>query len=250
MISIIIPTYCPVPEVDEKLKTCIRRIMECTDLKDVELIVVEQGRQVAFELCRDLRSRVNLIYWSTDDPLGFSGAVNKGVALSSGEHLLIVNNDIEVSPHWAEKIVGAYKRIPNAGLLFPARTDPKDCCEMVEAPWSWWSCVCISRRVWDDVGPLDEEKLKFRLHDQDWSMRAFDKGYVVGCYRGTTVTHDEMSTYKHMNVDEVPERAAMIERWGFEHFCDYTDSKGVPLTQIWFDGDASYKVTIPKEASV
>jgi GT2 family glycosyltransferase len=233
MISVIIPTYCPVVEVDQKLWTCLRTIINCTDLKDVELVIVEQGRYVAgVQLAGILPQIENLVYYSTIEPLGFSGAVNKGVALSSGDYLLIINNDIEVSRDWATKLVNAYKKTPKAGMLFPALTDPKNCMEMIETPWSWWSCVCISREVWNDVGPLDSEKLKFRLHDQDWSIRAFNKGYVVGCYRGVTVKHDDMSTYKHMTVDEAPERAAMIERWGFEHFSDYTNSLGKPITEI------------------
>ena len=227
MISIIIPTYCPVPEVEQKLWMCLRRIMGCTDLTDVELVVVEQGRPVAGRWIPGILNKFKtLIYCSSVEPIGFAGAVNRGVCMSSGEYLLIVNNDIEVSPRWAEKLVIAYKKVPKAGMLFPACTDPKDRIELIETPWSWWSCVCISRKVWNDVGPLDEEKLRYRLHDQDWSIRAFNKGYVIGCYRGVTVTHDDMSTYKHMTVDEAPERATMVERWGFEHFCDYAASKG------------------------
>ena len=59
MVSIIIPTYCPVPEVDEKLWKCLHSIVECNDLSDVELVVVEQGRHVVMKaLCGDEPQRI------------------------------------------------------------------------------------------------------------------------------------------------------------------------------------------------
>jgi len=228
--SIIIPTYAPVEDVDRKLKTCLQVILAYTDMADKELVIVEQGRVVAGNLIQSLKTGRDypLTYRHSKEPLGFARAVNLGVGLASGDHFLIVNNDIEVSPGWADRLVDKYDSVPNAGLLSPACTSPRDRCEMIEEPTSWWSCVCISRKVWEDVGKLDDEKLNFRLHDQDWSIRCFDKGYVVGRYRNVTVVHHDCTTYKHMVVDETPERAEMVRRYGVEHFADYVEKAKEP----------------------
>src|ERR1700721_1883371 len=220
--SIILPTYCSAPDVEPKLRRCLKLLAAHTNWTDKELIVVEQGELAAAKWLGTFQyqfnaAKVKIKYIHEAQPIGFAKAVNTGVEASSGDYLLIVNNDIDVSHNWADRLIKAYEHQPKAGLLFPACTDPKDAIETIEYPHSWWSCVCIARRVWDDVGKLDAEKLNYRMHDQDWSIRAFNKGYIVGCYRGVTVVHDDSSTYRHMTVNEVPERSEMIRRWGFEH---------------------------------
>ena len=163
---------------------------------------------------------MRLKYFWYSGPIGYAKAVNVGVRASEGEHLLIVNNDIVVHPGWAEKLVRTYDSIPFMGML-SACDLPGPETDMVELNTSWWSCACISRDTWEKIGALDEEKLNFRLHDQDWDIRAYNMGYKIARYRGVQVEHDESSTYRHMAIDETAERAEMRRRWGVEHFVDY-----------------------------
>jgi glycosyltransferase involved in cell wall biosynthesis len=196
-----------------------------------ELIVVEQGYK-AFGDCMPvqliaeakLRSTMHIKYRYHAAPIGYAKAVNEGVEMAGGEYLLIVNNDIEVPEQWDTRLIHAYMR-PNADQRKPGMVSASDtpgaASDTIETPCSWWSCVCISREAWDAVGPLDADLLNYRLHDQDWSIRAWSMNRFVGRYHGVKVKHDESSTYRHMKIDEGPERAEMRRRYGVEHFCDY-----------------------------
>jgi GT2 family glycosyltransferase len=221
MISIIVPTYCPNIDVEEKLHKCIQSLLFNSPATDTEFVIVEQGIPATANMMGVLASGPRqVVYKRLAGPVGFARAVNMGVEMSVGDHLLIVNNDIEVGYAWAAKLVDVYDRTPRAGMISASDT-PGNPAETIEAPCSWWSCVCISRKVWDRVGWLDEDKLNYRLHDQDWSIRAYAMGYVVGRFHGVKVKHDESSTYKHMHIDEGPERTEMRRRWGHEHFHEY-----------------------------
>ncbi len=48
---------------------------------------------------------------------GFTGACNAGMEAARGEIVVLLNNDTEVDPHWAEALVDAFRRHPEVGLV-------------------------------------------------------------------------------------------------------------------------------------
>jgi GT2 family glycosyltransferase len=48
--------------------------------------------------------------------LGFSAAVNRGIAAGSGPYVALLNTDIELSPDWLELLVGEFERDPRLGF--------------------------------------------------------------------------------------------------------------------------------------
>lgn len=226
MISIILPTYCPNSDVEKKLLACIASIRLET-VSEYELIVVEQGQRVFGHQ----RPCSYAAYMHLPKPVGFARAVNLGVAAATSEWLFIVNNDIVVPYDWDGRLIQAYRSLPRGGLLSPSESVLKSPrCTSLDAVMhdiSWWSCVLIRKDIWTEVGQLDEENLAFRLHDQDWSIRCKRAGYAVARYCGVEVIHDESSTYRHMQVNEQPEREVMRNRWGYEHFCDWVRNTNV-----------------------
>lgn len=217
--SIILPTYCPTPEVEEYLKNCLEALA-AHSTSECEVVVVENGSESPL-----LHSRMCDTFVRTRQPLGYAKAVNIGVKLARAEYLLIVNNDLFVEQNWDTELCEAYERLPGGGGVLGAvethLTSPG-----VKEFWmdaSWWSCVCIRRDVWDKVGPLDDGPLNYRLHDQDWSIRAKLAGYDVARWTGARVRHVNSATYKHMETHhiETSERAEMRRRHGHEHFVDW-----------------------------
>lgn len=218
MNSIIIPVYIPHVEVLDKLKMCVASIMAHT-ADPFELVVVEQGERLWQALIPvQPQAHVHL-----QKPVGFAKAVNIGVHCSTGDFLFIVNSDIIVPQAWDIKLRAVYAGMGSAaGVLCP--TDQHFTEEdKIGFDVGWWSCVLISRRVWDDVGPLDEKNLPMRFHDQDWNIRCRQHGLAVARYYGVQVQHDEGSTYRHVKYDDadLAERQIMRERYGHEHFCQW-----------------------------
>lgn len=125
-VSIVIPTRDRV----ELLRPCIESILADTDYPAgrYEIIVVDNGsrKPETAAYFRDVESRgVRIV--PAPGPFNFSGINNRGVAASTAEILVFLNNDTTVKrPDWLNALV-AYARQPGIGavgaqLLFPDDT--------------------------------------------------------------------------------------------------------------------------------
>lgn len=224
MNSIILPTYCPAQEVESALHEFMDTLAMSTTLP-AELVVVEQGKRLVEKdllLYKSTGAIVHSQYRYYPDPIGYARAVNIGASLAVGDYLFIVNNDLKLPYGWDAKLLTAYRSVPDMGLLSPLE-HTRGGYNGIILNESWWSCVLISRKVWETVGPLDDEKLNYRFHDQDWSIRCKRKGFQVARLGSLRVHHIDSTTYKHMPVkrEEGEERAEMIRRYGYAHFFEW-----------------------------
>lgn len=111
LVSIIIPTGGQVRDVRFEPVTlvvhCVRSIVERSTYGNYELVVVyDEGMDEAVleELRRLGGERLRLVPFS--GPFDFSKKINAGAVRSHGEHLLLLNDDIEVATaNWIERMV-------------------------------------------------------------------------------------------------------------------------------------------------
>ena len=111
LVSVIVPSIGATGQVGDAQRTfvvdSIRSVLTTANV-DIEVIVVsgrEMPATVADEL-RQLGPHVRLVDY--DHAFNFSAVVNLGAASSTGEHLLLLNDDTEViSPDWLRLMLGA-----------------------------------------------------------------------------------------------------------------------------------------------
>ena len=58
-------------------------------------------------------------YIQTGQNLGFAGGNNVGIKESKGDYIFLVNNDVEVTPHFLEPLVDLMERNPKVGMASP-----------------------------------------------------------------------------------------------------------------------------------
>ena len=153
---------------------------------------------------------------------GFSGGMNAGArrALELGaEHLLFLNNDIEVDPAFVTGLVEEAARRPDAGALCPkiylmdppdriwyfgARLDPSKgyngahvgfnqvddgrFSEVSETGRACGAAMLVPQAVLDDVGLFDDELFLY-ADDTDWSLRARNAGYRLYVVPDSRIWH-------------------------------------------------------------
>ena len=121
-VSIVVPTRGQAREVryrTEVLVThCLRSIVEKSSYENYEVVVVADD-DTPGEVVDDLRQiageRLRLVPY--DRPFNFSAKINAGVARCEGEHLLLLNDDIEVAtPDWIERMA-MYSAMPEIGAV-------------------------------------------------------------------------------------------------------------------------------------
>ncbi len=111
LVSIVIPTGGQRREIRFEqvvlVVNCVRSIVERSTYENYEIVcVVDDGFDPALaEQLREIAGeRLRLVEFS--GPFDFSAKVNSGAVRSAGEHLLLLNDDIEVTtPDWIERMV-------------------------------------------------------------------------------------------------------------------------------------------------
>lgn len=111
LVSIVIPTNGQARDVRFEpvilIVNCVRSIVERSTYENYEIVCVfdEGTNPVILQELQDLAGdRLRLVKFS--GPFDFSAKINLGAVRSEGEHLLLLNDDIEVTtPNWIERMV-------------------------------------------------------------------------------------------------------------------------------------------------
>lgn len=122
LISIIIPTRGSSGIVAGSVRTfvteAVRGICNRTSWQNVEVVIVADDatpQAVIDDLVDIAGERLVLVRWS--EPFNFSAKMNRGIAVSRGEYLLMLNDDIDIiTPDWIERMLGLAQQ-PGVGMV-------------------------------------------------------------------------------------------------------------------------------------
>jgi GT2 family glycosyltransferase len=183
---------------------------------DFRVIVVDNGStDGTVEHVRAAHPEVRLLELGTNR--GFAAAVNRGIAAGGAEHVAVVNNDLELDPHWLEWMVAALRDHPGAGsatgkMLFYDRRDVIDGAgdftswyaisaprgrgevdqgqyDTPEPVFSACGGAAVYRRAAiDAVGLFDEDFFAY-AEDVDWGFRAQLAGWTCRYVPSAVVFH-------------------------------------------------------------
>lgn len=182
--SIIIPTY---NHCDDLLIPCTDSILRYTNMSDVELIIVANGcTDNTANYLTELYHRFDSlgfgnhlkIRWS-DQPMGYARSVNDGIAHSTGEKVILLNNDTvlleQYRSEWIDLLERPFKKNPWCGISGPIKQ------MSVEAnhPFVVFFCAMIARGVFDAIGLLNEDYLVGGGEDTEFCIEAERAGYTV-----------------------------------------------------------------------
>ena len=207
-VSIVIPTR----DQASSLTKCVDSIFEKTDYPAYELIVLdnESYDSQALEFLAELKKRDGVQVERIDDAFNYSRLNNRGVELSSGTFVALLNNDVEVlNADWLTEMVsramqpkvamvGARLWYPNGtlqhgGVILGAggiaghahaglrHGDPgyfarAHLAQDVSAVTT--ACALVKREVYLKLGGLDEN-LAVTFNDVDFCVRLREAGYRI-----------------------------------------------------------------------
>ena len=246
-ISIIIPTK----DKSEVLKTCINSIYNKTNYSNYEIIVIDNNsnEDSTFKLLKEYEKRDNFKSYRLECPFNYSYINNYAVSKSTGDYIVLLNNDTEIiSPNWLKDMVGyaSQKHIGCVGvkLLYPNKTVQH--CGVVtgvggvamhanvstgDENYGYfgrlvsvynWSCVTaaclmISKEKYESIGGLNED-LKVAYNDVDLCLKVIDKGlynvvlpYVKLFHYESLTRGDDMSFSQKKRFTE--EINYMCDKW-------------------------------------
>jgi O-antigen biosynthesis protein len=245
-VSIVIPT-CGQSRVVRGKDTvlvlhCVKSILATSTYPDYEVVcVADEGTDPS--MLEELRAlggeRLRVV--SYDQPFNFSAKVNLGAEHSSGEHLLFLNDDMEVlTPDWIERLVmysgyagigavGAQlrwedERVQHAGVVLEkglpghvyrgAGGELSGYLQNVLVTQNYLAvtgaCLMTPRDVFDAVGGLPVE-MPVNYNDIYYCLAVRDQGMRV-VYDADTVLYHFESSSRDTKVNDW-EKAMLLERW-------------------------------------
>lgn len=208
-VVVIVPVYAGLDETC----TCIQSVLKATGKNRIphELIIVYDSgpdprllqRLQAIVADADIPVRI----LENDKNLGFVKSVNRGLELCSGRDVILLNADTEVSGSWIDRLSMAAYASPHIASVTPFSNNgaicsyPEPCAEnalpdtlcledlddicattnidaLVELPTGVGFCMYMRADAIRDVGTLDESWGKGYGEENDWCIRARDRGWV------------------------------------------------------------------------
>jgi GT2 family glycosyltransferase len=243
-VSIVIPTAGQTRDVRFEptvlVVHCVRSIVERSTYGNYEIVVVaDEGiDEAVLEQLREIAGERLRVVWFEGE-FDFSRKVNLGAIESDGEHLLLLNDDIEVTtPEWLERLVmysrregvGAVGakllwgdgRLQHVGLNFDHGLPghlyhgfagdfrgymnsvliARNCLAVTGA------CLMTRRNVFEELGGLTS-RFPVNFNDVDYCLKA--------CAGGRRVVYDPDTVLFHF---ESSSRAAKVEEWEFYRLVD------------------------------
>jgi GT2 family glycosyltransferase len=244
LVSIIISTKDRV----DLLKCCIESIESRTSYKNYEIVIIDNNSAEPNSLAYlDSLSHKVVRF---NESFNFSRINNLGAKHAKGEHLLFLNNDVEViDGNWLDAmlehsqrpevgIVGGLLLYPSSSTSRPPRTIQHAGVTMgvngvasnafrhLPADRSNYfglhrvvrncsavtaACAMTRRSVFEDVGGFDEN-LRVAYGDIDLCLRVREKGYRVVYTPYAMLYHHESATRGELDPSE--DEIYMINRWG------------------------------------
>lgn len=186
----------------EYTQKCIRSLQEnCR--QSVELILIDNGSTDGtgdwFASIPGAKVIRNM------DNLGVAAGWNQGLALATGDFVLILNNDTIIGPHCIENLVRCSINHPDAGIISPrsnqiagpqlwsnfsfsqekdipviaGKIQESNALSCWEFPRLKGFCMLIPRHIALEVGPFDEQFGLGNFEDDDYSCRVQGRGYQL-----------------------------------------------------------------------
>jgi glycosyltransferase involved in cell wall biosynthesis len=182
--SIVIPTY---NHCDDFLKPCIESIFKYTNLADIELIISANGcKDGTSQYLDELRYKFNelnlannfKVVWS-DTPSGYPKATNDGIKLATTDKVVLFNNDcvlLEQSQNeWLTLLDKPFTNFDKCGISCVV----KDYSKVMSRDYAVFFCVMIDRKLFDEIGYLNEEYGTGSGEDMEFCVEAQNLGYEI-----------------------------------------------------------------------
>ena len=218
-VSIIIPAF----NAWEMTYRCIESIINNTQGIAYEVLLADDGSTDATRQCTEKIK--NLVHIRAAANLGFLKNCNYAAQYAKGKHIVFLNNDTRVTPHWLQPMVSLAESAADIGmvgakLIYPDgrlqeaggiiwkdasgwnyghHQDPQQPAfnYVKEVDYVSGACILIPSVIWKKAGGFDERYSPAYSEDSDFAFTLRSMGYRVMYQPLTEVVHYE--GYSHGN---------------------------------------------------
>lgn len=218
MLSIIIPVF----NQHDMTMDCINAIRENT--QDCEIIIVDNGSDPPFKAPFGGFTEIRTIRNEKNE--GFPKAINQGIREAKGDVIILLNNDVIVTPEWSEKLIVALQDFAIVGPvtnyaagLQRVEIETYESIEELNKAAGYWAencgddiqevnfiigfCMAFRKSLFDEIGLFDESMWPCSGEEVDFCLRAREKGHRIGIVTGCYIHHEGSRTFQDLHEHKV-----------------------------------------------
>jgi len=238
-VSIVIPAYNQLMFT----KGCLDSIRKYSE--PTEIIIVDNGSSDGTK--EFLAAHPDIIIITNNDNRGFAGACNQGAKTAKGEWVVILNNDVVVSPNWLTGLV-EFAETKRLDIVTPAIREGEVNYDIISYSQEFVHtmagvarigdadgiCFMVRRQVFDIIGYFDENFLIGQFEDVDFFRRAKIVGFKLGItgrsfiHHFGSITQQSIRKAKTVKPYESVNRSYYRSKWKlnwWKRFCERRQSK-------------------------
>ena len=213
MISIVIPVF----NQHDMTQECLTAVLDHT--QNCEIILVDNGSEPPIKPPFSGFTEITMIRNETN--LGFPVAVNQGIRAAKGDIIVLLNNDVIVTPGWADRLINhledyaivgpmtnycagkqqvslpTYQSIEGLNKEASTLADTS-AGESEEVNWVIGFCMMFKKSLYDELGEFDESLWPCSGEEIDFCLRARQAGHKVGIAHDVYVHHEGSKTFNEM----------------------------------------------------
>jgi N-acetylglucosaminyl-diphospho-decaprenol L-rhamnosyltransferase len=206
-ISIVIPVF----NQFNYTKLCLDSLRKFTD-SSVEIIVINNAS--SDETAGYLSNSMGLTVINNPSNIGCAGAWNQGVNASGSEWVVILNNDVILSPEWLEGLLSAAE-MEGFDIVSPAIREGiynywiedyskefvRKMADVTRPGTASGICFMVNRKVFETAGLFDEKFRIGQFEDKDFFVRASSAGFKLGITGRSFIHHFGSVTQNFLRKD-------------------------------------------------
>ncbi len=202
---------------------CLKSVYDRSDFRNIEVILVDNGSDLnESSIVKNWIKNENsnkTRYVRNELNLGFAAGNNVGIKLATGDFIIVLNNDTEVTPGWIWRSLKHFSANPHLGLLGPSTNNCGNEARVVlrNQDGNWldeviprfgfrelkaipartiaFFCVVIKRDVVNEVGLISEDYGKGYFEDDDYCRKVEAAGYEIAIARDIFVYHQMSASF-------------------------------------------------------
>lgn len=253
--DVIIPVY----NAAQWVEMCVYALLNNTPAEYIQNVYLMNDCSGLFtqNCLQNLKERYGdkIIIVNNEENLGFIKNVNRALALSTADTVLLLNSDCLIAHHTIPNLISHLDKNEKIGLISPISSNAANVTLPLREGYSFiqmdellhqnffgtsfpactivGNCLMITRHCLQKVGYLDEIYGMGYGEETDYQFKAMEKGFEAKIAIDTYVFHQAEASFEGTNERKEKNAKIFFERWGTEyHSCMEEYVKQDPIAYI------------------
>ncbi|WP_340104413.1 glycosyltransferase [Rhodohalobacter sp. 8-1] len=200
-----------------RLERCLNSLAGAVSKSDTELIIIDNASiDDTFDYLDQLKEKqfLNIRVITNSSNAGFGASVNQGLDAADGDFVMVLHNDVEVSPGIVADLTRGFDADPRVAIVAPVLDQTQHAAQIGQPEENVADPVVLTDIVdsccfmvkCNQLARMDTSFGLAYFEMEDYCRQVLDDGGQIAVSSGAKAIHHEGSTTKTMGFKQTPQR--------------------------------------------